>query len=224
MSNKNIIEYKDRVDKMQSYLKIAVVPSSHSIYIYLYIYGKLTYIDLMAKLNYSRGTIFTSLKVLQEADLISKHEDPSINDKRKNVFYSANKVSIDIDIDQPFLNYLIQFDYIETYIEYVKLSQTFSLSMMSVAVEIFQNKGTAYLKEALANKTSEQIEETHNRDVGQPNLFYYEIKSLKDRKKITKMLHECIEKFEQETHKTVKEGDKPIQDPVILSVVFAGLT
>ncbi|MHA2365502.1 MAG: hypothetical protein ACXAC7_16215 [Candidatus Hodarchaeales archaeon] len=206
--------YSELVIKMEKQLKIFSHESCQAIYTQLLIFGKMTHTQILEKLNFSRGTIFNALLLLQEADFVGKGVDTAIKDKRKNSYYYAKDDDIEFDVGKEFLDYLITHNKVEIYKKYLRNSYSLNSGLIKYAISI-QNEKT--------------IKNFENRDIKHlkkgkksPNIHYYDVGSLKNHDKLIESIKKCIQEFEDELDKRI-DPTKPLEHPVVFSLLFVPL-
>ena len=209
--------YEETIRMMEKQLKVFVHESCQVIHTYLTIFGKMTHNDLMDRLEFSRGTIFQSLLLLQEAGLVEKGIDPSIEDKRKNVFYYSTGADIEVLMERGFLNYIIKAGKLDVYKNWVKNSLIISTSMLRTAYRI----SIQPLLEKIEKKSKSQLKSKERE--GEYIIKYTEIDSIANREGLIKKIESCIEEFERQIKGTERDYKEPLENPVAFSIFFAPL-
>ncbi|MHA2295062.1 MAG: MarR family transcriptional regulator [Candidatus Hodarchaeales archaeon] len=207
--------YNEIIDKMEKRIQIFVHESCQVIYTYLNIYGKMTSKDLLEKLEFSRGTIFSSLKLLQDAGFVEKGINPKIKDERQNKFYYAKIFDIEIHMDHDFLNYIMKSDRLDVYKEYLKHATTITTGMIKTAEMI-------PVKRTLEKIESGKLPKKRTEDK-LPIIHYIEINTMTDRKKLVEKINECIKESEEQIKKEERDFKEPLENPVAFSIFFIPL-
>ncbi|UCE10890.1 MAG: MarR family transcriptional regulator [Candidatus Thorarchaeota archaeon] len=86
----------DRLRKVRLYTRVGQQESSLQIYSYLMINGKTTAAELRRKTGLSNATVFRSLALLLEAQLVDKEEDPDATDRRYSMHYYITRNIVDV--------------------------------------------------------------------------------------------------------------------------------
>ena len=209
--------YEETIRMMEKQLQVFVHESCQVIHTYLTIFGKMTHNDLIERLEFSRGTIFQSLLLLQEAGFVEKGIDPSIKDKRKNAFYYSTGDDIEVLMEKEFLEYIIKAGKIDVYKNWVKNSLTISTSMLRTAYRI----SIQPLLEKIEKKSLSQVRSRERE--GEYIIKYTEINSIANRKELIKKIESCIKEFEEQIKGKERDYKEPLEDPVAFSIYFVPL-
>lgn len=209
--------YEETIRMMEKQLQVFVHESCQVIHTYLTIFGKMTHNDLIDRLEFSRGTIFQSLLLLQEAGLVEKGIDPSIEDKRKNVFYYSTGADIEVLMNNSFLKYIMKAGKLDVYKNWVKNSLIISTSMLKTAYRI----SIQPLLEKIEKKSRSQVRSKERE--GKYIIKYTEIDSIASQDKLIKKIESCIKEFEEQIKGKERDYKEPLEDPVAFSIFFVPL-
>jgi predicted transcriptional regulator len=209
--------YEETIKMMEKQLQVFVHESCQVIHTYLTIFGKMTHKDLIDRLEFSRGTIFQSLLLLQEAGFVEKGIDSSIKDKRKNAFYYSTGDDIEVLMEKEFLEYIIKAGKLDVYKNWVKNSLIISTSMLRTAYRI----SIQPLLEKIEKKSKSQVKSKERE--AEYIIKYMEIDSIANRDELIKKIESCIEEFERQIKGRERDYKEPLENPVAFSIFFAPL-
>ncbi|MFQ5976845.1 MAG: hypothetical protein ACE5OZ_01790 [Candidatus Heimdallarchaeota archaeon] len=203
-----IAEYEQKIKEIESFLGMVKRESCTIIITHLEIYGRMTHHDLLKRTNLSRGTIFRSLTLLQEAGIVAKGEDPEIEDKRMNTYYYLKKATMEYpQFEQEFLDYLAE----------TKRSTLYEDGLLSWSIY-----PSAMLKETARIRTKKILEK---HDKGKPPsegfCVSFQIASIADSTTIFEKILACIEEVNK--HCSIGDRKTPLEHPKVFSLVYVPL-
>ncbi|MFX1252878.1 MAG: hypothetical protein ACFFCZ_14825 [Promethearchaeota archaeon] len=169
----------------------------------------------MDKLDFSRGTIFKSLLMLQEAGFVEKGVNPTIKDKRKNAFYFAQSEDVELMMNHEFREYIHKAGKSDIYKEWLKNSLTISTTMIKTA---YQVSIEPLLKKIQTETLNE--EETKEKEY---IITYNDLNSISDRNKLIEKIKECIKEFEEQIKEEKRDYKKPLNKPVAFAIYYIPL-
>lgn len=212
-------EYEKWIDIINSQLKVFSHVSCQRIFVYLRICGKKTAADLMDYLKYSRAAIYTAVNLLLEAQYIKKERDPTIKDKRKNVYYYAIEKDFVIIDDENFVNYVIKRNKLKIYLKWLKNSVKMSTSMIDEIYKVVISSKIARLKQLEKN---DGFETSLSPDEKKSIITYSEIGSITNQQTIVAKILDFLKELENDF--TISEPSKnSITNPALFSLFYIPL-
>ncbi|MHA2364043.1 MAG: hypothetical protein ACXAC7_08785 [Candidatus Hodarchaeales archaeon] len=204
--------YEKIIQGIERQLKVFVHESCSIIYTYLNIFGRMTYKDLLDKTELGRGTIFRSLSLLQEANLVAKGTDPDIKDKRKKSYYYAKENDLLVNMTKEFCEYLDQTNREEIFKIWQNHELTIPNLTMKTVTRIRRQKQFESITKGLASSEED--------DSLKLMLSYSEIASIADRNKLLEKIMTCVNEFETQMQQETRNYKEPMVKPTALQIVF----
>jgi predicted transcriptional regulator len=199
----------DKLTMVELFTRVGQQESSLQIYSYLMLHGKTTAAELRQKTGLSNATVFRSLALLLEAQLVDKEEDPKVADRRYNLHYFITRSLMDISkklVTRGLVDFAEETGRSEVLQEWYQVLEYLPLTLNRFASQYALDMGCILLE-------SGELQEARF-----VKMMAFCVDSIEDVETLLTKIQKFMGEYEAMRGKQKRNWKRPLTNPVVLSV------